>query len=62
MTSDNKENEQSKMAEIVRLPTPVQTIWIDWSTGQIGAPEPIEDGGHVIPFAAPSRGMRGNRK
>jgi hypothetical protein len=55
MTRDNKENEKSKEAVIVRLPTPVQTICIDWSTGQISAPEPIEHGGNVIPFTAPRR-------
>jgi hypothetical protein len=62
MTRDFKENEQSKEAEIVRLPTPVQTIWIDWSTGQIGAPEPVEHGGHFIPFTTPRSGLRGKRK
>ena len=51
--------EQSKEAEIVRLPTPARTIWIDWSTGQLCVPEPIEHGGHVIPFTAPRRGLRG---
>ena len=40
MTRDIKESEQSKEAEIVRLPTPSRTICIDWMTGQICAPEP----------------------
>ena len=30
MTRDIKENEQSKEAELVRLRTPLRTIWIDW--------------------------------
>ena len=62
MTRDNKENEQSKEAEVVRLRTPRRTIWIDWMTGQICAPEPIEHGGHVIPFTAPRSGLRGKSK
>ena len=62
MTRDIKESEQSKEAEIVRLPTPARTIWIDWSTGQLCVPEPIEHGGHVIPFTAPRSGLRGKRK
>jgi hypothetical protein len=62
MTRDIKENEQSKEAEIVPLRTPLQTICIDWSTGQICAPEPIEHGGHVILFTAPRSGLRGKRK
>jgi hypothetical protein len=62
MTRDIKENEHSKEAEIVRLPTPSRTICIDWMTGQICAPEPIEHGGHVIPFTAPRSGLRGTRK
>ena len=47
MTRDIKENEHSKEAEIVRLPTPSRTICIDGMTGQICAPEPIEHGGHA---------------
>jgi hypothetical protein len=62
MTRDIKENEQRKEAELVRLRTPLRTICIDWSTGQICAPEPIEHGGHVIPFTAPCSGLRGKRK
>jgi hypothetical protein len=62
MTRDIKENEQSKEAELVRLRTPLRTICIDWSTGQICAPESIEHGGHVIPFTAPRSGLRGKRK
>jgi hypothetical protein len=62
MTRDIKESEQSKEAEIVRLPTPARTIWIDWSTGQLCVPEPIEHGGRVIPFTAPRGGLRGKRK
>jgi hypothetical protein len=62
MTRDIKENEQSTEAEIVRLPTPARTIWIDWSTGQLRVPEPIEHGGQVIPFTAPRSGLRGKRK
>jgi hypothetical protein len=62
MTRDIKENEQNKEAELVRLRTPLRTICIDWSTGQICAPEPIEHGGHVIPFTAPRRGLCGKRK
>jgi hypothetical protein len=46
---------QSKEAEIVPLLTPPRTIWIDWSTGEICTPEPIEHGGQVIPFTAPRR-------
>ena len=52
MTRDIKENEQSKEAGVVRLRTPLPTICIDWSTGLICALEPVEDGGHVIPFSA----------
>ena len=62
MTRDIKENEQSKEAEIVPLRTPLRTIRIVWMTGQICAPEPIEHGGHVIPFTAPRSGLRGKRK
>ena len=62
MTRHNKENEQSKKAEIVRLPTPPETICIDWSTGQICAPEAIKHGGHVVPFTAPLNGLRWKRK
>jgi len=62
MTRDIKESEQSKEAEIVRLPAPSRTICIDWMTGQICAPEPIEHGGHVIPFTPPRSGLRGKRK
>jgi hypothetical protein len=62
MTRDIKESEQSKEAEIVRLPTPARTIWIDWSTGQLCVPEPIEHGGHVIPFTAPRSGLRRKSK
>ena len=45
----DRADEQRKEAEVVRLRTPLRTICIDWSTGQICAPEPIEHGGHVIP-------------
>ena len=62
MTRDIKENEQSKEAELVRLRTPLPTICIDWSTGPICAPEPIEHSGHVIPFNPPRSGSRGKRK
>ena len=62
MTRDIKENEQSTEAELVRLRTPLPPICIDWSTGLICAPEPIEHGGHVIPFTAPRGGLRGKRK
>ena len=62
MTRDIKENEASKEAELVRLRTPLPTICIDWSTGLICAPEPIEHGGRVIPFTAPRSGLRGKRK
>jgi len=62
MTRHIKGDEQSKEAELVRLRTPLRTIWIDWMTGQICAPEPIEHGGHVIPFTAPRSGLRGKRK
>jgi hypothetical protein len=51
-----------KEDELVRLRTPRRTIWIDWMTGQICAPEPIEHGGHVIPFTAPRSGLRGKSK
>jgi hypothetical protein len=60
MTRDIKENEQSNEAEIVRLPTPLPTICIDWSTGQICAPEPIEHGGRS--FHSPRRALRGKGK
>jgi hypothetical protein len=60
MARDLKENEQNKEAELVRLRTPLPTICIDWSTGQICVPEPIEHGGQVIPFTAPRSGLRGN--
>jgi hypothetical protein len=50
----DRADEQSKEAEIVPLPTPPRTIWIDWSTGAICTPEPIEHGGQVsIHRAAP---------
>jgi len=62
VTRDIKESEQSNEAEIVRLPTPVQTICIDWSTGLICASEPIEHSGHVIPFTARRSRLRGKRK
>ena len=62
MARDIKENEQRKEAEIVRLRTPPQTICIDWSTGLICAPEPVEHGGHVIPFNAPRSDLRGKRR
>jgi hypothetical protein len=62
MIGDIKENEQSTEAELVRLRTPLPIICIDWSTGLICAPEPIEHGGHVIPFTAPRSGLRGKRK
>jgi hypothetical protein len=29
--------------------------WIDWPTGEICTPEPIEHGGQVIPFTAAPR-------
>jgi hypothetical protein len=50
MTRHIKEEEQSKEAELVRLRTPPRKIWIDLMTGTICDPEPIEHGGHVIPF------------
>jgi hypothetical protein len=46
----------------VRLRTPPRIIWIDWMTGTICAPEPIEHGGQVIPFTAPRSGLRGKGK
>jgi hypothetical protein len=49
----DRADEQSKEAEIVPLLTPPRTIWIDWSTGEICTPEPIEPGGQLIPFTAP---------
>jgi hypothetical protein len=58
----DRADEQSKEAELVRLPTPRQTIWIDLMTGKICAPEPIEHGGQVIPFTAPRSGLRGKGK
>jgi hypothetical protein len=57
-----KENEQGKEAEVVRLRTPPRKIWIDLMTGTICDPEPIEDGGYVIPFTAPRSGSRGKGK
>jgi hypothetical protein len=57
----DRADEQSKEAEIVPLLTPPRTIWIDWSTGEICTPEPIEHGGQVIPFTAPRPGSRGNQ-
>ena len=61
MARDIKESEQSKEAEIV-LPSPLPIICIDWSTGQLCAPEPIEHGGRVIPITAPHISLRGKRK
>jgi hypothetical protein len=58
----DRADEQSKEAEIVPLLTPPRTIWIDWSTGEICTPEPIEHGGQVIPFTAPRRGLRRKTK
>jgi hypothetical protein len=55
-------DEQSKEAELVRLPTPPRTIWIDLMTGTICDPESIEHGGQVIPFTAPRSGLRGKSK
>jgi hypothetical protein len=50
----DRADEQSKEAGIVPLLTPPRTIWIDWSTGEICTPEPIEPGGQVsIHRAAP---------
>ena len=43
----DRADEQSIEAEIVPLLTPPRTIWIDWSTGEICTPEPIEHGGQV---------------
>jgi hypothetical protein len=62
MTRHIKEDEQSKEAKLVQFRTPSRTICIDWMTGQICAPEPIEHGGHVIPFTAPRSGLRGKSK
>ena len=62
MTRHIKENEQGKEAEVVRLRTPPRKIWIDLMTGTICDPEPIEHGGHVIPFTAPRSGSRGKGK
>ena len=55
----DRADEQGKEAKVVPLLTPSRTIWIDWSTGEICTPEPIEHGGQVIPFTAPRRGLRG---
>ena len=57
----NRADEQRKEAEIVPLLTPPRTIWIDWSTGELCTPEPIEHG-QVIPFTAPRRGLGGKTK
>lgn len=54
----DRADEQRKEAEIVPLLTPPRSIWIDWSTGEICTPEPIEHGAQVIPFTAPRRGLR----
>ena len=44
---------KAKRLRFVPLLTP-RTIWIDWSTGEICTPEPIEHGGQVsIHRAAP---------
>ena len=51
MTRDIKENEQSKEAEIVRLPTPALTIWIDWSTGQLCVVRPHQSDQKTVPPA-----------
>src|ERR1039458_9439643 len=59
MTRHIKEHEQEKEAEVVRLRTPPRKICIDLMTGTICDPEPIEHGGHVIPFTAPRSGLRG---
>jgi hypothetical protein len=53
---------KAKEAKVVPLLTPSRTIWIDWSTGEICTPEPIEHGGQVIPFTAPRRGLREKAK
>jgi hypothetical protein len=58
----DRADEQSKEAELVRLRTPPRNIWIDWMTGTICDPEPIEHGGQVIPFTAPRSGLRGKGK
>jgi hypothetical protein len=58
----DRADEQSKEAELVWLRTSPRTIWIDWMTGEICAPEPIEHGGQVIPFTAPRSGLRGKIK
>ena len=58
----DRADEQSKEAELVLLRTPPRIIWIDWMTGTICAPEPIEHGGQVIPFTAPRSGLRGKGK
>ena len=62
MTRHIKKNEQEKEAEVVRLRTPPRKIWVDLMTGQICDPEPIEHGGQVIPFTAPSSRLRRKNK
>jgi hypothetical protein len=62
MTRHIKEDEQGKEAELARLRTPPRTIWIDLMTGQICDPEPIENGGQIIPFTAPRNDSRGKGK
>ena len=62
MTRHIKENEQGKEAEVVRLRTPPRKIWIDLMTGTICDPEPIENGGQVIPFTAPRSSFHGKGK
>jgi hypothetical protein len=37
-------------------------VWIDLMTGTTCAPDPIENGGQVIQFIAPSSGLRGKDK
>ena len=54
----DRADEQSKEAELVRLRTPPRKIWIDLMTGTVCDPEPIEHGGHVIPFTTLRSGLR----
>jgi hypothetical protein len=62
MTRDIKTDEQSNEAEVVRLRTPPRAIWIDLMTGTTCDPDPIENGGQVIPFTVPSSRVRGKDK
>jgi hypothetical protein len=58
----DRADQQNNEAGIVPLLTPPRTVWIDWSTGEIYTPEPIEHGGEVIRFTAPRRGLHGKTK